>query len=106
MWHSWSLYEGELQNDCRELSGAISQGTPAWNLPCAAGASSAQSPFWMSELAWQVIHINPIPALVHDLFSHPQLLDLYCEPLVQRQRCLFLICVTVRTLIRTDNKRP
>lgn len=38
--------EGQLQNDYNELAGAISQGIPAWNLPCAAGASSAHVPFW------------------------------------------------------------
>lgn len=36
-------------------------------------------------LACQGAHINPFPDLTCGLFSHPQLLDLNWEPLVQRQ---------------------
>lgn len=55
-------------------------------------------------LACPGTQINPFPHFVHCLFSHPRPLNFNWEPSVQRQCRLFLICGTVWTLIRTDNK--
>lgn len=88
------------QRICRSLP----QGTPAWSLLCS-WRFLHPSPFLDSRhLACQGARINPFPDLVHCLFSHPQLLGLNWEPLVQGQCRSFLNCGTVWTLIRTDNK--
>lgn len=68
--------EGQLQNDCNELAGAIS-GNTSLEPPMCSWCFLCPCPILESELAWQVTHINLIPALVHSLFSHSQLLDLY-----------------------------